>query len=224
MVKAVIFDLDDTLISEYDYIMSGFNYVAEMLAKKYHSSASYIYEILIRLFKDNSKNVFNRLLDKLNIAYSNKDILSLVKEYRGHIPNISFYDDVMPLIDYLKVKNIKIGIITDGYIESQKRKLEKVNAYNLFDYIIITDELGKEFWKPHPKPFEMMKGFFGVEFDEMMYIGDNPEKDFYIGSIYPVTTVRIMREKSVYAKSRYKENIKETFMVVSLKELKYDIF
>jgi len=219
MVKAVIFDLDDTLISEYEYVRSGFNHVSKILSEKYGLNEKRIYEELLSMYRENSKNVFNRLLEKFNIPYVNEDILSLVKLYREHIPSINFYKDVIPFIDYLKTNNIKTGIITDGYAETQKIKLEKLKAYELVDYIIITDELGKEYWKPHPKSFEMMRDCFNVNFDKMIYVGDNPEKDFYINSVYPIKTVRVIRENSVYINNKYKENIREDLFVKSLCEL-----
>ena len=197
MIKAIVFDLDDTLISEYDYIKSGFKHIANLISTDYKLEASKIYEKILELFYETPKNVFDRVLEYYNIPYKNEDILSFVKLYREHKPSIKYYDDVVSFIKQLKEKKLKIGIITDGYIETQRAKLNVLKAYDLFDNIIITEELGREYWKPHPKAYEMMKETFGIEYDEMMYIGDNPEKDFYIGHIYPVKTVRIIRENSI---------------------------
>ena len=147
------------------------------------------------------------------------DILYLVHEYRNHIPNISFFYDVTPFLDKLKRKNIKTGIISDGYISTQHNKAKVLELYDLFDKIIFTEELGREYWKPSPKSFEIMKNYCKVEYDEIMYIGDNPLKDFYIGSIYPIKTVRIIRKKSVYKRAEYYQGIKEHYLINSLYEL-----
>jgi putative hydrolase of the HAD superfamily len=121
-------------------------------------------------------------------------ILDLVKEYRGHFPDIKFYEDVLTCLSELKGLGIKVGIITDGYAIAQRQKLKAVQADKYFDEIIVTDELGRDYWKPHPKAFELMKEKFKVNFDEMIYVGDNPEKDFYISRTYPIKTVRILRD------------------------------
>jgi putative hydrolase of the HAD superfamily len=162
MIKAIIFDLDDTLISEKQYIESGFSYIAKILSIKHKISEKALYSDMLKIFNENSRNVFNRLLDKYDINYSNEDILNFVNLYRTHNPEIQFCSDVIPLITFLKEKNIKTGIITDGNAESQRKKLKVLNAYEIFDKIIITDEYGKEYWKPHPKAFEDIRKFFNI--------------------------------------------------------------
>ena len=216
MVKAVIFDLDDTLISEQQYIESGYSHIATILSEKFQKDEKTIFTELMDLFNENPTNVFNRLLSGNGIDYSQEMIINLVQEYRNHMPNIKFYDDVFPCLEMLKEKGIKVGIITDGYANSQRKKLNALNAHYYFEEIIITDELGREFWKPHPKAFELMKNKFNVEFDEMIYVGDNPEKDFYISEIYPIITVRIQRGSSVYERKQYKSDIKEKFLIDKL--------
>lgn len=219
MIKVVAFDLDDTLISEFEYIKSGYRAVAGELLKKYNLLENETYDKLMSLFSEDSKNVFNRILDEYGISYEKDDILSLVKVYREHMPEIDFFPDVIPTLTMLKKRGIKLGIITDGYTITQTNKLKAVLADKYFDKIIITDLLGKEFWKPHPKSFEMMKEYFNVEWDEMAYVGDNPQKDFYISKAYPLRTVRILRDNSVYKDSEYREGIKESFKIDKLLDL-----
>ena len=59
--------------------------------------------------------------------------------------------------------------------------------------VILTEELGRKYWKPHPKAFKIMREKLDVEFHEMVYVGDNPEK-ISILLKYPITTVRVLRE------------------------------
>src|SRR5690606_1335448 len=171
------------------------------------------------LLKDSAKNVFNRLLERLGIVYTKENILELVEEYRNHMPDISFFDDVLPCLEQLKYREIKTGIITDGYANAQKLKLKAVNAFNYFEEIIVKDELGREYWKPHPKPFEMIKEKLNIGFHEMVYVGDNPEKDFFIKSIYPVKTIRIFRVNGVYNNKPYYNSIEEDYKLNNLTEL-----
>ena len=151
--------------------------------------------------------MFNRLFEELD-SYDDGDIRELVDAYRNHAPRICFYGDVLPCLSQLKLHGVKTGIITDGYVQTQRNKLEAVNAYAYFDYIIITEELGREYWKPHPRSFELMSQRLGVPFDQMIYVGDNPEKDFYISNTYPITTVRIVRD-GVYKDRDYRGGITE---------------
>ncbi len=209
MIKAVIFDLDDTLISERQYIESGYNYIAKLLSKKLNMNKDLIYERLLILLNDSPNKVFDRLLEYFKVAYTRDTILDLVKEYHNHVPTINFYDDVIPVITTIKQAGIKLGIISDGYVTTQTNKLNVLNAQKYFDKIILTDTLGKEYWKPNPLAFEMMKDYFGIEFNEMVYVGDNPKKDFYIKKNYPIKTVRVLRKNSIYRDCEYLDGLKE---------------
>lgn len=218
MIKAVIFDLDDTLISEKEYIQSGYRHIAKLLSLRLKIDEQSLYQMLIELFNNSPKNVFNRLFDKFAMPYTKETIKELVDEYRNHFPHIKFFDDVLPCLEGLKKKGKKLGIITDGYANAQRQKLKAINAYDYFDEIIVTDELGREYWKPHPRAFELMQENLNVEFNEMVYVGDNPEKDFYISRIYPVKTIRIYRN-GIYKKRDYLDGCKEMFSIFSLKEI-----
>lgn len=119
----------------------------------------------------------------------------------------------------LKEKSIKLGIITDGYRETQNNKLKVLQAEKYFDSIIVTEELGREYWKPHPRSFEIISDEFDIQFDEMVYVGDNPKKDFYIRKFYPIHTMRIIRENSVYSKEDYREGIREEKRIFKLDDV-----
>lgn len=191
MIKAVVFDLDDTLFPEIDYVKSGFRAVAEFLLKEISVDC---YDELIRLFEEDQKDVFDRFITNNDLDIETKKLIDI---YRNHKPIIMFYDDVMPCINELKSKGIKTGIITDGRPEGQRAKLEAFDCYNIFDKIIITDELGGiEYRKPHPLAFEEMAESLNVNYGEMIYVGDNPSKDFGISKVHPVKTVWIRRKDS----------------------------
>ena len=78
---------------------------------------------MIQFFDESPRDVFNRLLRYYGVNYTKEYIMNLVEIYRGHTPNIKFYDDVIPTIKKLKDRGYKIGIITDGYKESQAKKI-----------------------------------------------------------------------------------------------------
>lgn len=218
MVKAVVFDLDDTLISEKEYIKSGYRHIAGIIEDRFVIDKNQVFDDLMSLFKVSPLNVFNRLYDKYQIEYSKEMILDLVSEYRGHFPDIQFFDDVLPCLSELKRSGVKVGIITDGYAIAQRQKLKAIQADEYFDEIIVTDELGREYWKPHPKAFELIKEKFRVNFDEMIYVGDNPEKDFYISNTYPIKTVRIIRD-GVHKDKRCLEGIEADISINYLQEI-----
>lgn len=223
MIEAVVFDLDDTLAPEKSFVKSGYRVIADELNKKYGLNAEYAFERLMSLFSQSSKNVFNRLLDAEGISYEKEDIMSLVRKFREHEPDGSvyrFYDDVEECLRQLELKGISRGILSDGFLISQKNKIEALGGNRFFNYVLLTDELGREFWKPNALGFEKVMRKLNVTPDKMMYVGDNPNKDFYIKKSIPeITTVRIIRENGVYSEAEYLENIKEDYRINSLAEL-----
>lgn len=208
MLKAVVFDLDDTLYREYDYVKSGFHAVADYLEEPE------IFNKLIELYQINKRNVFQRM------GLTDYDCQKCIEIYRNHFPKLSLPDDVIKTLTVLKKNKFKLGIITDGRVEGQHNKLQALGLYELVPKVIITDTFGIEFRKPHPKSFECMREYLEVQFDEMMYVGDNPQKDFYIRKTYPIYTVRIDNfEKGLYGNTQYYGNVTENLRIKRIDEL-----
>lgn len=220
MRKIVLFDLDDTLYPELSFVKSGYCAVSELIEQKYQISGD-IYEELCSLFKEDSRMVFNRFLEKHSISCTETDIMELVACYREHKPAISLYPDALDTLMRLKDAGCKLGIISDGYAVSQSNKINALfpKKIDIFDKIILTDEFGKDYYKPDSRAFLMMKEFFGTNWENMVYVGDNPKKDFYIGEAFPILTIRLFKQGTVYENSPYLNNVKEKLRVSELSEL-----
>lgn len=165
-IKGVIFDLDDTLYSEKEYVRSGYHAISDFLGGGYE-------EKLWNYFKS-GKPPIDELLKELGREDEKDTVLSI---YRSHKPLIHLYHGVAELIEELKSRGIKVGIISDGRPEGQWNKL---NALNLkVDDVIITDELGGvQFRKPCDIAFRIMMTRWRLNPADIVYIGDNPNKDF----------------------------------------------
>jgi putative hydrolase of the HAD superfamily len=218
VVKAVIFDLDDTLISEKEYIKSGFKAVSREIEKDFSISNTKVFNKMLGLFNESAKNVFNRVLGYFNIQYNKDYVNELVNLYRIHEPNIKFFDDVIPTLIQLKDKGYKLGIITDGYKDSQNKKLDSLNCRHMFDSIILTDEYGSDYWKPNERPYILMADQLKVKLCEMIYIGDNENKDFVTANKLGIKTICVKRENRVYYAEPFNNNYKAKYTVQSLNE------
>ena len=165
-IRGVIFDLDDTLYSEKEYVRSGFKVVSNYLGGGYE-------ERLWNYFEDR-KPAIDELLKELKRG-DEKD--AVVGIYRNHKPSIHLYDGVAEMIAELKGRGVKVGIITDGRPEGQKNKLEALGLE--VDDVIITDELGGiQFRKPCDIAFRIMTTRWKMYPADIVYVGDNPSKDF----------------------------------------------
>ena len=219
MIKGVIFDLDDTLISEKEFIKSGFKQVAISISKENKLDKDEVYNLLLDMFYEDSKHVFNRTLDRLNISYKTEDIKKLIDIYREHKPDINLYKDAKYIIKTLHKKGIKLGIITDGYKVTQRNKLEVLDIDDYFECIVVTDELGREFWKPHEKSYKIMKKKLNLDYEEMVYVGDNVLKDFVAANKLGMNTVSINRKEGVYSQIKIYEEYLAKLKVTNLEEL-----
>lgn len=171
-LDAVIFDLDDTLYSEKEYVKSGYKQIAIVLPDVENAA-----EKLWSLFEE-KKPAIDELLKQENIESENVKQKCL-QTYRHQIPDIQLYEGIVEMLTDFRNKGLKLGIITDGRPEGQRSKLKVLGLENMVDCIIVTDELGGvEYRKPNSMAFELMKEKLDVEFDKMCYVGDNTSKDF----------------------------------------------
>lgn len=165
-LEAVIFDLDDTLYSEKDYVRSGYRKIAAHFEKP--ELAHQMWSVFLRGGK-----AIDEVLEA-NGMTSRKDEALYV--YRFQEPDIQLYSGVAEMIARIR-ETKKVGIITDGRPEGQRAKLRTLGI--CVDEVIITDELGGiEFRKPNDAAFRLMQERIQTSFEKMCYIGDNMEKDF----------------------------------------------
>ena len=169
MTKIVIFDLDDTLYKEIDYLKSAYQEIALKLEEYGIRDA---YSQMIEWY-DDRKNVF----DMINLTYgldiSKQDLLKI---YRNHKPNIQLSYGAEELFNVILRNGDKIGLITDGRTVTQRNKIDalSISDYIQSDNIIISEEFGSE--KPDLRNYQYFEELYsGFEF---MYIADNPKKDF----------------------------------------------
>lgn len=175
MIQALVFDLDDTLYLESDFVASGYRAVARHLAKQYGCCFRNVYYTMMSVFVTSGREtvlptVLHRFLDD-RIPLS-----ELVDVYRRHSPRIQLLPGYGELLSRLH-DAYKLGIITDGLPEIQQRKVRALGLEQKVDRIIYTWEYGAEKQKPHPQPFSLMMDYLDSKPCNTIYIGDNPEKD-----------------------------------------------
>lgn len=187
-IEAVIFDLDDTLYSEKEYVRSGYRKIAE------YFRMPELEEQLWQVFLSGGKAIDEVLGLHGMMMYKDQAL----RVYREQQPDIHLYPGVKDMIARIR-SNKKTGIITDGRPEGQRAKLEALHLFDSMDEIIITDELGGvEFRKPNPKAFVEMQHQLGVSFDKMCYIGDNIRKDFIVPDQLGMKSVYYKNKNGLY--------------------------
>lgn len=196
--QAIVFDLDDTLYPERDYVLSGFRAVAQWSEINLCIPQEQGYRVLCQLYASGVRgNTFNQWLHLFGV--DEEHVPALVWVYRQHKPQLCPFPEVPELLAELH-RHYRLGLLTDGYLEVQKRKLVALGLAAFFDAILFTDKLGREHWKPSPKPFrEILLRLSIKDPGCAVYVADNPLKDFIGARKTGMYTVWVRRPGGEYA-------------------------
>jgi putative hydrolase of the HAD superfamily len=184
-----VFDVDDTLYLERDYVRSGFEAVGRWAAK-WLQIRDFRERCWAKFISGSRGSIFNEVLSESGRAADPKLVSALVEIYRTHMPSIALALDAAEALMAIS-RRAAIAVISDGPIVSQSRKAEALKLACYAAPIIFTEGLGGEFRKPHPKAFEELMRRRPASM--YVYIADNPVKDFTAPKRLGWITVRIRR-------------------------------
>lgn len=203
--QAVVFDLDDTLYPEREYVLSGFRAVAEWGATAFGIDAMTGYTQLQTLFDAGVRgDTFNRWLKNNDIIQQDDEpkaikivIEPLLEVYRQHLPSIQPFPEAVALISEL-TEQYQLGLVSDGYLAVQQRKWAALNLAHYFHGVVFSDKWGRSAWKPSTEPFVEVLHLLNTAPEQAVYIGDNPLKDFLGARQVGMATIWLKHEYGEY--------------------------
>ena len=167
--KLLVFDLDDTLYKEIDFVKSGYESIIQNLMLPENT----IDNMMTWYFK--GLNVFDLLIINFNLSIDKENLLDI---YRYHYPSLQLPESTKKVLNYFRNSNQPMSLITDGRSKTQRNKLKSLGILDFFDKIIVSDEIGSS------KPcIENYKAVMSLEFKDYVYIADNTTKDFIAPSL-----------------------------------------
>lgn len=207
--KVVVFDLDDTLYKEINFLKSGYREVAELVAKQYGCDARAIYDQLLKWYY-NGENAFACMNEEYGFGNPINEYLDI---YRYHHPTITLSEETKDTLSKLKEEGVILGIITDGREISQKQKVEALGLEERIpmEMVIINEE--KKYFKPNHWSFDRMmlkcyQKYPNNDFD-FFYVGDNTEKDFIAPNELGWTSICLLDDgKNIHKQDYNVEKIK----------------
>ncbi|HDR7656740.1 HAD family hydrolase [Bacillus wiedmannii] len=178
MIRAILFDLDGTLLDRRQSL-------EQFIHDQYNRFASHLMNI-------EKSDYCSRFLELDNNGYTWKDkvyatllceynITTLTPEQLLHDYITNFQHHCIPfqnmheLLQRLTQQNIKIGIITNGFTDFQMNNLRALNIHTYTNTILVSEAEGIK--KPHPEIFERALQKLDVKAAECLYVGDHPEND-----------------------------------------------
>ncbi len=187
----VVFDLDDTLFSERDFVRSGFRLIENELRNEYGDDADGLFDAMNSLL-ERRESYFEYLEGWLSERGASEERLrSLVKEYRSHVPDsLKLREGVGEVLKKLSDRGVAIGLITDGRSVTQRAKLRALGIEKYFhpDNIIISEESGHD--KSEPHNFRHFVSRF-PEARRFVYVADNERKDFIMPGLLGWKTLKV---------------------------------
>ena len=219
MGRVVVFDMDDTLFSEREFVRSGFYAVDRFLLEEFDSSG--FFSKAWSLFDSGERGrIFNQaLIDIAEIECTEALIRKMINVYRAHLPSIRLFDDAKWALEYYSTK-VPLALVSDGYLQTQKNKANALGIDAFFQKMYFTDQWGEECWKPSTCAFLKVEENFNALKDECIYISDNPKKDFIAPNRLGWDSIHIKRSAGEYANETIPKDGHPQKIIHSLYDLK----
>jgi putative hydrolase of the HAD superfamily len=203
-----VFDIDDTLYLERDYVRSGFAAVGYWAAKWIEIED--FGERCWRKFESGSRRmIFDEVLGESGRQPTPELVAALVEVYRTHTPSIGLAPDAAEALCAIS-RIASIAVISDGPASSQSRKAEALGLHSFAAPIVLTDIFGMEFRKPRARAFELVRQCRPSTV--YAYIADNPLKDFGAPKQLGWITVRVRRPGGLHYAEEHPEIIPDREM------------
>ena len=211
-MKAVIFDLDGTLLDRDESVL-------RFIRDQYKRLNNYLNHIPIEIFisrfiqLDNhgyvwKDKVYAQLVQEYNInGLTSEDLLQdYLKNFKkSAVP----FNGLIDMLEKLKEQNFLLGIITNGYGQFQMDNIEALTIKHFFDVILVSEWEGLR--KPDPAIFQRALKKLKVDPSESVYIGDHPEND--------IVSAQKVGMRTIWKRTESWKKAEAKFIVDELKEI-----
>ena len=180
MIKAIIFDIDNTLLDFMTMKSNAINaavdgMIANGLDIEKETAVKQIFDIYNFKGYEHQK-VLNEFITNTigNIDY--KMLAAGIVEYKlAKEASLSLYPGVKDTMINLSNFGLKLGILSDAPSREAWIRMYILKIHKIFDQVVTFDDTG--FHKPAKEPFVKIKELLDVEYHQCLMVGDWPERD-----------------------------------------------
>lgn len=180
MIKAIIFDLDNTLVDFMLLKRAAIDAaILAMIDAGWNMSFDETKEFINKIYEAEGieyQQVFDKMLKDVLGKVDYKIISAGIVAYRkAREAALKPYPRVLPTLIELVKMGIRLAVVSDAPSKEAWLRLSYINFHHLFDVVITYDETRER--KPSPVPFNMALEQLGLRADECLMIGDWAERD-----------------------------------------------
>jgi putative hydrolase of the HAD superfamily len=215
--KVLVFDLDDTLYKELDFVQSGFRAVASSLQNSANLPKQKSLQFMNNQLDEFGRGqIFDSLIREFSIVQAS--VRELVAIYRYHSPAISLRPEALKMLSKLpQILEKKPYLVTDGNPRVQRSKIKALQISHFFEKTYCTRDFGLGAEKPSLKVFQHILDREKTSMANLTYVGDDPSKDFHSIVTAGGTAIRVRTGR--FAKVERKNLIQPQFEIDSMDEL-----
>ena len=180
MIKAVIFDLDNTLLDFMkmkEYAVKAA--IAGMIEAGLDIDPDESYKTIIGIYEKEgweNQQEFNKFLNKTIGDVNNKYLAAGIVAYRrAREANLLLYPNVNHTLVELIKMSVKLAVVSDAPSREAWMRIYYLNLHHHFDVVLTFDDTNAR--KPSPIPFEMALSQLNIDPEEALMVGDWPERD-----------------------------------------------
>ncbi len=206
--KLLLIDIDDTICNSSEAYHTALFKCYEFLKEKYPLIDK---KLFFETYKEAREQIhlelrgtasmhnrflyFQRLFEILGLTLEPKILDEITEIFWNQTYNsLKLYPNVRETLKIIKENNIKIGIISDLIAQVQIKKLKKLGISEYIDFIVTSEEAGKE--KPHPSIFLLALKKANCLPKDAIMVGDSIERDIRGAKHVGITSVLFSRQKN----------------------------
>jgi putative hydrolase of the HAD superfamily len=173
MSPALIFDLDDTLYPERQFVRSGFRAVASEVTRRFGVPPRAALATLVRALRQGNRGQALQDLCRQHDLPSTI-VPELVEIIRAHVPTLRLPASSASVLACARRRGWRVGVLTNGRPDVQARKAAALGLGALVDTVVYAHDCGSRLGKPAREPFETVLARLGSPPEDGVFVGDDP--------------------------------------------------
>ncbi|MFA6530408.1 MAG: TIGR02253 family HAD-type hydrolase [Candidatus Micrarchaeia archaeon] len=182
MFKAILFDLDNTLLDFLTFKKETAKAAAKAMVKQgLPATETEAYGKIFSVYDEKGieyQKTFYEVVKQYDLEVNLAEKIQqagILAYLQKKFEVLKPYPMVKPTLKELRKRGLKLGIVSDAPRNKAWQRLILAGLENEFDFVITHSDT-QEF-KPHPSPFTLALKTLGVLPDAVLFVGDNPSRD-----------------------------------------------